>query len=272
MIKIRLFCAAGMSTSLLVTKMKEAAKAMNIEADIAAAGETKMHDETDGIDVALLGPQIRFKLAETKGGDKLLSAMCAISTYFIIYPPYVDGNLSDRKDSVVILIGSGIGGALIKDGKVHFGRHGSAGEFSNIALSENVDMPGSLWYAQNGTPRLVQMVAGAKGIPTDQMNGRILFEQANAGDPMVLAALDRFTRGIVLRIFNLQIIYDPEKFAIGGISRQKLFLESIQKNLDEIHTIYPEKSFPHAQLTTCRFFNEANLYGAYRFFTEREKT
>lgn len=66
MIKIRLFCAAGMSTSLLVTKMKEAAKAMNIEADIAAAGETKMHDETDGIDVALLGPQIRFKLAEAK--------------------------------------------------------------------------------------------------------------------------------------------------------------------------------------------------------------
>lgn len=54
------------------------------------------------------------------------------------------GSLSDCKDSVVILIGSGIGGALIKDGKVHFGRHGSAGEFSNIALSENVDMPGSL--------------------------------------------------------------------------------------------------------------------------------
>lgn len=66
MIKIRLFCAAGMSTSLLVNKMKEAAKAMNIEADIAAAGETKMHEETDGIDVALLGPQIRFKLAEAK--------------------------------------------------------------------------------------------------------------------------------------------------------------------------------------------------------------
>lgn len=182
------------------------------------------------------------------------------------------GFLSDCKDSVVILIGSGIGGALIKDGKVHFGRHGSAGEFSNIALSENVDMPGSLWYAQNGTPRLVQMVAGAKGIPADQLNGRILFEQANAGDPVVLAALDRFTRGIALQIFNLQMIYDPEKFAIGGgISRQKLFLESIQKNLDELYTIYPEKSFPRAQLTTCRFFNEANLYGAYRFFIEREK-
>ena len=61
--KIRLFCAAGMSTSLLVTKMREAAKAMGIDADIEAAGETRMNEETEGCDVALLGPQIRYKLA-----------------------------------------------------------------------------------------------------------------------------------------------------------------------------------------------------------------
>lgn len=66
MFKIRLFCAAGMSTSLLVTKMRAAAKEMGIEADIEAAGETKMREETDGIDVALLGPQIRYKLADAK--------------------------------------------------------------------------------------------------------------------------------------------------------------------------------------------------------------
>ena len=34
-----------------------------------------------------------YKLAETKGGDALLSAICAVGTYFIIYPPYVDGAL-----------------------------------------------------------------------------------------------------------------------------------------------------------------------------------
>ena len=48
--KIRLFCAAGMSTSLLVTKMREAAKAMGIDADIEAAGETRMNEETEGCD------------------------------------------------------------------------------------------------------------------------------------------------------------------------------------------------------------------------------
>ena len=41
MIKIRLFCAAGMSTSLLVNKMKAAAKEKGLEADIEAAGSVQ---------------------------------------------------------------------------------------------------------------------------------------------------------------------------------------------------------------------------------------
>lgn len=64
--KIRLFCAAGMSTSLLVTKMREAAKAMGIDADIEAAGETRMNEETEGCDVALLGPQIRLQAGRSQ--------------------------------------------------------------------------------------------------------------------------------------------------------------------------------------------------------------
>ena len=39
MFTIRLFCAAGMSTSLLVNKMKEVAKEMGLEADISATAE-----------------------------------------------------------------------------------------------------------------------------------------------------------------------------------------------------------------------------------------
>lgn len=39
MFVVRLFCAAGMSTSLMVNKMKEAAKEMGLEADIEAAAE-----------------------------------------------------------------------------------------------------------------------------------------------------------------------------------------------------------------------------------------
>lgn len=63
---IRLFCAAGMSTSLLVKKMEEAAKEKGKDADIAAYPFTDMERMIEGVDVALLGPQVGYQLARAK--------------------------------------------------------------------------------------------------------------------------------------------------------------------------------------------------------------
>ena len=66
MMVIRLFCAAGMSTSLLVSKMQEAAKEKGKDADIEAFPISEMERLIDGVDVALLGPQVGFQLAKAK--------------------------------------------------------------------------------------------------------------------------------------------------------------------------------------------------------------
>ncbi len=59
---IMLVCSAGMSTSLLVTKMQKAAEDKGISADIFAvsASEADQHLESKNVDVLLLGPQVRF--------------------------------------------------------------------------------------------------------------------------------------------------------------------------------------------------------------------
>lgn len=67
MIKIMLACSAGMSTSLLVTKMQESAKAQGIEAEIWAISEVNLATEIEKCDVLLLGPQVRYIL--TKATD-----------------------------------------------------------------------------------------------------------------------------------------------------------------------------------------------------------
>ena len=64
--KVKLFCSAGMSTSMLVTKMQEAAKSRGLEMQINAYPEAKIDEETNDCDVALLGPQVRFMLAKAK--------------------------------------------------------------------------------------------------------------------------------------------------------------------------------------------------------------
>ena len=57
--KIMLCCAAGMSTSLLVTKMEKAAAAKGLDVDIWANPVSEANDHLDA-DIILLGPQIRY--------------------------------------------------------------------------------------------------------------------------------------------------------------------------------------------------------------------
>ena len=64
MFAIRLFCAAGMSTSLLERRMREAAKVRGIDIDVEAHPATELDQYLDGADVALIGPQVKFMLQQ----------------------------------------------------------------------------------------------------------------------------------------------------------------------------------------------------------------
>ncbi len=64
--KILLCCAAGMSTSMVVKKMKQAANAKNIEVEINAVGLDEFDSNLAKYDCFLLGPQIKYKLNEFK--------------------------------------------------------------------------------------------------------------------------------------------------------------------------------------------------------------
>ena len=61
-----LVCAAGMSTSLLVNRMKETAETKEIEFQIKAhpVGQIEKHGEA--ADDILLGPQVRYELKNVK--------------------------------------------------------------------------------------------------------------------------------------------------------------------------------------------------------------
>ena len=73
--KIRLFCAAGMSTSLLVTKMQNYAKEIGYDCDVAAYPISEAATYGPEADIILLGPQVRFQLNDVKkqvGEDKIV--------------------------------------------------------------------------------------------------------------------------------------------------------------------------------------------------------
>lgn len=60
--KIFLCCAAGMSTSMLVERMKQSAASRNIEVEISAVPVSDFDQIITDADVILLGPQVKFQL------------------------------------------------------------------------------------------------------------------------------------------------------------------------------------------------------------------
>ncbi len=59
---IILLCSAGMSTSLLVTRMRKAAEEQNYECHIEAMSTSSVSQAAKVADIILLGPQVRFQL------------------------------------------------------------------------------------------------------------------------------------------------------------------------------------------------------------------
>ncbi len=73
---IYLVCNAGMSTSILVAKMQEAAKAQNVDAKIEAFSVEVLDERVDTADAILIGPQIRHMVPEV---EKTVNGRCPVA-------------------------------------------------------------------------------------------------------------------------------------------------------------------------------------------------
>lgn len=76
-----LACALGMSTSILVAKMEDAAKEQGKDYEIWAIDQSLIQQELGNFDVLLLGPQIQHTLRKVKkivGDEALVSVIKAV--------------------------------------------------------------------------------------------------------------------------------------------------------------------------------------------------
>lgn len=173
------------------------------------------------------------------------------------------GALQNVADAAVVVSGTGIGGAVIKDGLIHKGAHLHGGEFGYMLLAAG-EMPEHVcsWSGIGSTSAIVRKVAHEKGWSLDDLNGESVFEMAAQGDTICKQAIERFYDVNALGIFNIQYMYDPAVIAFGGgISARSDLVARIEDKLDALvghnhdATITPK-------LIPCQFRNHANLVGA----------
>ncbi len=176
------------------------------------------------------------------------------------------GSMHGITNGEVIVLGTGIGGAVIINGALYRGSTFAAGEFSVIStrLDEPFNPHDNSWAGQNGVPALVKGYAERIGADPAELNGRILFGKANEGDPDALAAIRKYCEGLATGIISLQTILDVDRVSIGGgISRQPILLDTLREVIKEINAPL-EGHMPYTlpDIQPCSFGNDANMIGA----------
>lgn len=184
------------------------------------------------------------------------------------------GSLKDCDDGIVVILGTGVGGGIIKNKKLHKGKHFIAGEFSFI-FTNNAAFESDnshIWAGQAGVSGLCIPVAKTKNLPIEEVDGVKVFEYANSGDKDVLNILDDYSYRLVLQLYNLQYIYDPERIAIGGgISKQEILIKYIKENIEKHYNNLVPNIMVKPEVVTCEFYNDSNLIGAlYNYLTKYE--
>ena len=133
------------------------------------------------------------------------------------------------------MCGTGIGGAIVKDKRVHVGIHKHGGEFGYCSFDYEFDENGipsfKAWSQTGSTAGLANNVAKLKGLEKGSINGVDVFEMCKNGDEIAKSEVNKYFYNMAIGIYNIQYIYDPEVIVLGGaISEREDYLDEINKS------------------------------------------
>jgi predicted NBD/HSP70 family sugar kinase len=168
------------------------------------------------------------------------------------------------ENAVFMVIGSGIGGAVIMNHQIYRGNHFHGGELGYMVLSSD----GEILSNTGSTRALVERVATAKGVPVAKLDGEKVFAMADGGDAIAQREIEAMCHAIALAAYNLQYSLDPDIILLGGgVSARADLVEKIQQHVDDIlQQVKIAQVRP--LLKACEAGNAANLLGAAAFFQQ----
>ena len=182
------------------------------------------------------------------------------------------GSMAGCDNTMMITLGTGVGGGLILNGRIITGAHGVATEVGHMIMAENFYSCGcgkngclETFASATALVRYVKMRL-QNGVTSPlkaekKLDGKIIIDAAKAGDPLATEAVDRLAKYLGWAIANISDIVDPEIYAIGGgLSNAGGFL--LEKIRIEAHKrlTYPHNAIP--EIVLARFRNEAGMIGA----------
>ncbi len=164
------------------------------------------------------------------------------------------GKHSNVQNIAYVVMGSGIGGAIIKERKIHHGANRLGGEFGYMLMNgENQN-----WSDLGSPVNLLKSVR--KLINNNSLTGAEVFELAKT-NVAVHELVEEFYLVNARGLYNVQYTYDPEIILLGGaitenkevVSKLKYFVELTTKSA--IGQVLPK-------IEVGKYGQDANLVGA----------
>lgn len=228
------------------------------------------YDKASGIGLGVPGPVDTVKkvmvLASNLPGFEGYPIAKEIEDEFNI-PTYIDNdaNVAGLGEAIqgagrgcnpvyYVTISTGIGGAMIVDGKVVSGKHGHAGEIGNMIIDRNREKinhlnAGAVECEASGTgvTRKGKEVFGE----SIEHAGHV-FDLARQNDPKALEIVDNMAYDIAMAFSFIGHVVDPELFVIGGgvmTKAKDVFFDKMEKHYRSMihHGMQPVK-FVQAEL------------------------
>lgn len=191
---------------------------------------------------------------------------------------YSIGSLRNTTNSILITLGTGVGGSFIINKKLYSGTNGLASEIGHMVVGEGfyncncgkngcletfasasalINYTRKLIFDEGEPSQLKQIMEAREGY----LDAKLIFDMAKAGDNVANKAVNRLVKYLAIGICNLIYTLDPEIIAIGGgVSKAGEFLLELLEAEVGKQKIF--KSVNTAKLAMAELGNEAGIVGA----------
>ena len=193
----------------------------------------------------------------------------------------VAGAAKGTHDSVMITLGTGVGGGVIIGGKVFSGFNYAGAELGHIVIEVGGRQCGcgrkGCWEAYSSATGLIKMTAekieeceksGRKTIMTEmvakhgKVSGRTAFDGLRAGDEAAKEVVDTYIKYLGSGIASMVNIFQPEVLSIGGgISGEGQFLLDLLQPILSTET-YGVGFVKPTKVVIAQLGNDAGIVGA----------
>lgn len=183
------------------------------------------------------------------------------------------GGARGYKNVVVVPIGTGVGAAIIVNGKVIAGTRGAAGEIGHIHVDNEIEKPcgcGAVgcveqFSSATGLVRMAKKAISESDRATtlrdlEEVTAKDVIDAAKAGDAVAEEIFDKFCDCLGYSLAATAAVIDPEIFIIGGgVSRAGQIM------VDRVQAYFVKYAWPgirSIKFALAELGNDAGIYGA----------